>query len=721
MNKTVWLLLTLVALPLHAQSILSTLNQYQGNLGPGPSTVSGGSPEIRTPESTSRIESVSSSASTGTCEENEQTSLPLSYVTSLIQARQGQLEVSYDSRRGRLTVSAPDMIRNCESMMKWEMKVKTEAGQPKLYAIEAKIKTGDNCTPEGCEYRFAKVEAGTFRGWQTTRLKPNLSGFEECLKQAGVIENGHVKTDALFTGPLNQPFEGITESGDVQFVSHGPVGQMVRAKHAFRSQDRCDYFESINPTFTRVVSTRDQENARLQAEVAELRRCRPAEYARVADFMERYENMAGLLTDIRDDLIEKAAKDATKRIEEGRYTEDDLKVIQDFERYMVNPLIQRAGRLYEELRDLTGAEQTAKRNELKVVLDKLKEYNTRPYLTAALTRKLIADGRFDEAEKMNGLKITLDTYSKLGTRVNGAVVTPESASTIVLRSKESFHRELETERENYSIRTGETRGRSNHYRDLSRTLRNNIEIRTRNFTAELQDEFGRVQQPNGHCYRYFRNTQRCIQDSMTRIQELQNLLRQYNRVDSERAAEYDEKARQYGEMEAQGRRHVAAQNGEELPPERPVAAQDNTIPARRQNEGGYNFDYQGGQPQQNMVGNFQNMVGQWGQQQQMMNPNPYPMYGQNMNGMYGGYGNYGMQQPPFMGQQAFGMNPTYNIAGGYNFQYGGGGQQQPMGGYNPSPYGQPGYGYGPQGGPGGAPAGYWGQPYSAFGMPSFYR
>ena len=182
-------MLSLVTIPLHAQSLLSTLNQHQEELEsetkapvtdpkkakakkPGPAEVSSSG--------------VSASVNAAKCDENDQTSLPLSYVTSLILSKGGHLDVNYDPRKSTVTVAAPDMISNCSSMIEWKLKEQEIAGA-RAYAIEAKLKEGDNCTDQGCEYKVAKVEGGAFKEYQRMTLKPTLKGFEECLSKAGVI------------------------------------------------------------------------------------------------------------------------------------------------------------------------------------------------------------------------------------------------------------------------------------------------------------------------------------------------------------------------------------------------------------------------------------------------------------------------------------------------------------------------------------------------------
>ncbi len=613
MHKIPFFLLSLVAVQAQAQSILSSLTQHQGAL-PATQSRPNGTPgqTVRTttaPEVTPS--QVSRSSGAARCEENDQTSLPLNFVTSLLQERDPQLRILHDGRSGRLTVSAPEMIGNCSSMLEWTLKKPEIQGQ-RAYALEVKIKQGENCTPEGCTYRVAKVENGEFKEHQSMVLKPTMKGFEECLQKSGVVVNGRVVPGAIYTTPVNERFDGVDASGKLYFLSHGPASPLLRARHgSFEYIDGCDHYEAAHPTLRNLVSADDAERQRLDAEAARLRDCRPEEYARLADFIDRYEGYAGELGQVRDRLILEAAKKAATNIEAGRFNDEDMRVINDFDRYIVQPKIERARALYEEMIELEGDAKKAKQDELVAALAEISALNRRPYFMSSHITRLVRDGRFDEAERINNLKLSLEHHQRLGARQDNVVITPGVASQRIAAGRQAFGRALVVERERYEYRTGQSSGRAAENEALARRMRNNIQVRNQNFMAEMQEEAARAQQPNGYCYRYWRNAQRCVQETMERLQELQALLTHYNNVDEERAREYDAKAREYGELEAQGRRHVAQQNGEEVPaeqPRTPARTEDTTVAPSRprtagapapqvQDPGPYRFPF----PQPGMV------------------------------------------------------------------------------------------------------------------------
>lgn len=692
MKKLSILMLPLITMPALGSSILSTLSQYQDSLKV-PSTSSGSSDEVAKPGSNVsskpdvKPSSSSVSSASSQCTEKDQTSLPLSYVISLMQEKNAKLDFVHDPRAGTLTITGADMIGNCSSMLEWRLKQPEIEGK-KSYAIEVAIKEGKDCTSSGCSYDVAKVSKGEFQDFEAMNFKPTLKGFEECLQKSGVVAGGKVVPGAIYNSPIKEKFSGLEHSGKLVFLAHGPSSNQVKPKYGLEFVDGCDRYETAHPQIKTLLTLEDAERERLDAEASKLKECKADEYHKLADFIEKYENYSSELGDIRDRLILEAAKKAAEAVQSGKYTEEDLKVLSDFERYVVTPKVEQATAIYEQMIELEGDAKAAKQEELKAVLAQIKTFKQKPYFTAIHTRKLLDDGRFEEAEKLNGILLVMDSYQNLGSKQNNVVITPGLASQKVSSGRASFKSLLETEKEKYEYKTGQSSGKASYYSELAQRMRSNINVRNQNFNAEIQSEYERVQQPNGYCYKYWRNAQKCIQDTAQRIQELQALLSHYNNIDTERAAEYDAQSKHYGELEAQGRRYVAAQNGEEVPEEKPEVATtptpavNTTVPTpRAQDNQTYSFNYNQGQMPQQQA--------QMTPQQYQYPMNPYAQ--QNM---------FMQQQSPYGYQQQAGQ-----YGGAYNFNWNGGAavQQQQQ---NPYMYNQQ--------------QGYWQQPYQSYNMYSMY-
>jgi hypothetical protein len=732
------LLLFIIAIPVKAETFLGALQQYQSSLP----AASASSPGAANAGNEVTAPSTSVSVSNATCEEDskKQNSLPLSFLTGLVLQQKAELNVNHDPSSGRLRISAPaPMIGNCANMLKWNLDQNEIEGK-KTYSVSVKFKDDGNCTTDEagvkkCSYRVAKVAGGN-TSYEQMNFEPTILGFQACMEATGVVVNGSVVPAAIDRKSIDESFSGLQESGQLLFLSNGKITASM-ADNEFRfgkvRQNGCDVYEKIHPTITAVYSTSELERQRLDQQAEELRSCPVNEYQRVADFLDRYDSYVDTLGEVRDNLIMQAAKSLAKKIADNKLeevTDEDWKVINDFERYIVDPKRQKMAELFESMQSLEGSALAAARTEMQKIRAELDALTKPPYFQKVQVERLLAAGKFEAAEKMEGIRIAVAETIKIGKQEGNRTVTPDMAMERIAIAKGKLTSQVATARENYDIRTGATTGMSQTYRDLSAAMRRNIDSRTQNYGQEIQSEYARIQQ-GGYCYRYFRNTQKCIQDSMERIQELQTALQHYNKIDMERAAEYDQKAQQYGTMEQEGRVYVAKQNGEEAPS---APAADTTVPGRRSEE----------QDASQAAAAQQAMMPPWMMQQQtpygnqsMMNmqSNPYgQMYGQNSSwmgqagfngnfGFQGGMGSnfMGMQQPQMgnvgvnwlaMGQQGMGqqgmygnqMYPMYgNQMGGQMYgqqpmygqqQYGMPYMQQPMGqmGYMPQAYNYPNFG-----------------------------
>lgn len=696
------LMLSVLAVPGQAQSVLGPLRDYQKEIPSTNSSTDG--------TTTVKSEPIVKTKTSVTCME-DQTSLPLAYISALILENDGKLELRHDSRSGSLKVKSPEMISNCSAMINWVSSAKVVEGK-KIYSIEAKIKEGENCVDGVCDYPVAKVEKGQVKNFEKIKLKSNMAGFENCLEQSGVIKEGKVVADAIYPSSINEKFEGYKETGDVVFLSHGSSSNLVKAKYGeFIDVDKCDFTEKISPEGFVVRSLADEESERIGLEKKSVESC--GDYNKIADFIEKYQDYADELNLIRDNLILEAVKKSAKAITDGKYTEDDLKAIADFQKYIVQPKIDRANALYNEAQELEGDEKKIRLEEMKKILAELALYNQAPYISAGVVQKLEADGRFDDAHKTNGIKALIVSHARLGATENGVVITPDVAKLKVENINKLYASDLEGKKEKYEIRTGQTSGQARAYYDLSSRMRQNIQVRTQNFSQEINSEYARIQ-PGGFCYRPYRNTQRCIQDSQQRIQDLQAELQHFNKVDAERAVEYEQKGKEYAALEKEGREYVARQNGEPVP----EVNDDYTSPTQR-NDQGYTFDYQGYQQQQ------QQPQYQQQQYQQQQGYNPYQQQQQGYGAQYSMGGNFGANMGGQYGYYNQGFNPYQQQQGGYNFNFQGGQQPQQQQ-YNP--YQQAGmFGGGQQmnpfqqqGGYGQGQQGYWGSPYQAYGNYNMY-
>ena len=676
------LVLSAFAISASAANLLDALEQHQSSLAPEPGATQD-RPQAGISAPTTRPSDVDTR-----CDEDTQTSLPLKYLTGLLLQKDAKLDINHNASSGNLEISsAAKMIGNCNSMIDWTLRVNEIDGQ-KTYAVEVKFKEGESCPSEIADagdkkcYRVAMMKDGSFDKFDVKPFSNDIRGFQKCLEASGVVgADGKINSAAIFKQPVQQKFSGLEETGKLVFLSHGPVSSQVDPRFGLERVNRCDVYEKIHPNIGMVYSTADLQAQRMAQDADALRNCKPEEYQRLVDFIERNGNIQDLNA-IRDNLIQQAAQALAKKIAENKeLNEEDLKVIADFERYIIEPLRIEIGNKFNEIEGLPDSEKPAARAKLTELKNKLLSFSKAPFFQRAHVEKLMAKGLFDEAEKMEGIRITIGEASKIG-RNGNQVVTPDQARIAISNAREQLKTNLAVEREKHEIRTGVITDRSATYRGLAQTMRDNIRKRTENYTREIQLEYARIQQPNGYCFKYFRNTQKCIQDSVQRIQELQTSLAHYNKIDNERATQYDQQAAEYAKMEAEGRRVSGQESPEDSQPTDTTA-----VPPRSEDQA--------------QAAAAAQMVpqGMMMPQQPYMNPmmmqqqNPYAnMYGQQGGWMGQAGFNAGFGYQGTMGQNFMGMPQQYGSVGvnwfGMGQQLGGQmGMNQGLYGMQ-SPYGQ---------------------------------
>jgi len=650
-------------------------------------------------------------ASSNTCLD-EQTSLPLSFIKGLILGEKKELLIGQEPTNDMLKIKSPEyMISNCSNMLEWKLESKTIDGKV-IHAIVAEIQKenckekkcsdGEKCNNKICNYKVSEKGKDGPHAIEI-EVEPNLNGFKNCLEKTGVIKDNKIVQSAIHPYSLDLSFRVPKESGELYFLSRGK--QSTEFSKEFIHTQGCDHYEYAHPRVRAILTEEDAEKKNLDEEANKLKECN--EYSQVTDFIQKYQEYASELGEIAKKLLLEAAKKSASAIKSGKYTDEDLKVIEDFNKLVVEPKINEAVKLHDEWVSLTGDDKKTKKSELDKVLSEISSYGKDPYFLSLHTNKLVSDGKFEEAEKLNSMKLTIQHHQRLGAKENNVVITPAVAAERVKNNQNLFSQYLETEREKYDYRTGQSSGKAEYYANLRKRMNDNIQARTENYRDEIQAELARTQPPAGYCYRYFRNTQRCIQESQERVQELVSLLQHYNNVDKERFEEYDELAKQWGGLEEEGRRYIATQNGEEPPVESKtyiLTGEDETTeaPARRDppRSDSYNFDYNPG-AQQNP---------QYYQQQSQMTPQQYnyPVNPYQYNNMFSQQNPYSNFNQPFLGQQSFAPNyqNSYQQTGVYNFNWNNPGNymQQPF----PS-----------QQQPGQLP--YWNQPYQAYGNFQMYR
>jgi|GEM_PF-2499665 len=684
MKKTLFLMVTISLSQSWAGPLDKLREKNKGAVSPGSSDIS--SPTATTTSL--------SSAPQKTCDDEKQYSLPLSMVQSLI-VGDGNFAIDHNPASGELKLSSPKYIQNCSSMIEWKMEKKVVNSRAQ-YAFEARLKDPE-CDQDGknCKYKFTKFENGEAKTLsQEFEKSPN--GLVACLKAAGVInEKNDPVQENYFTTKLEAKFSGANQSGNIVFMTEG--------KSTLSDQqnpgegivyDGCKRYEK-GLALSEIESFSDKQRREKDEQISKLQsikadKCNPEEFNSITSFLENNPGFTQI-ENIRDQVVLANLKKVLEKLQKdpGSLVASDLKVFEDFKKYLLDPKVKEIKDLYAQLEDAEGEEKTRLQNEIDQKVADLRK-NT-DSLKPLFVDKLIQRGEFETAEILNSSIVIADAYKKIGKKELGVLSTPAIADKKIANQQELFKEKLEKEREYFGIRTGQEQGKSEYYADLVKSMRENLELRTQNYTEEIKAEYARTQ-PGGYCYAYFRNTTKCVQDSFARIAELQELLKKFNTVDSERLKEYGEKQSFYEKLEAEGRRAIALAEGVDV--KEPEKKEDKKPVNDGKNV--YSFDFNQGQQaalqsaqqyqQQSQASTISSMLQLTGNSSFNGNVNPYQ--GQVSGGAY-----LGQQSYPYQNQYypQYSAGPAFNGGGNYQFNWNGSSQyqpygQQPMYGGNQMPY-----------------------------------
>ena len=644
MKKTLIVLLSFCALSAIADT-RSELRAYQRSLGAsGPA--SPGSP-ARPGVVTAGPERLTTVTR---CDEPRQTSLPLSSLLDLVLDADPKITVDHDPRGGVLTVSGPEMIGNCNAMIEPKLKGKEISGRM-TYAIEFAFKQGEECTfvkdaagadttvIKDCKYKIKKKVGDEITNLEPS-FEPSLTGFRKCLTDSGVIKaDGKINADGIYPEGINFPFGNVKDSGDVVFMSHGQSSVTERAAYgSFLMNDGCDYFEKISANGVRVYSAEETDNLSLQAQADSLRSCPLDQLTQLSDFIERNPAFNDLVAH-RESLLLDAAKASARKFAAGSPSDEDFAVLDSFNKYILQPKIEEMKALYAEIQSLqSGPDKTAKQTRLNALKAELASFNQRPYFESAQVDKLMAEGNFDAAEKLYGIRVSMAVFAKLGQKVNNVDITAESAESQISQIRVQFSNNIVTEKEKFEIRTGQSSGQTVAMAEAALTIRQAIQQ-----LAQERQEL--IQEAQQRCSQYWVNRQNCmadLQDDLADIQEEAVALQA-------EATEIDGKVRSYAELEAKGCVAAAQQNGERVT-ERECRSRLNQQVAQITSQA--QQGQQGQQGQQQQLAQQQAMMQQQQQQQQqLMMQQQTSLYPQNSGFSFSGNLGLGMQSPQmYMGQ-----------------------------------------------------------------------
>ena len=290
--------------------------------------------------------------------------------------------------------------------------------------------------------------------------------------------------------------------------------------------------------------------------------------------------------------------------------------------------------------------------------DELNSYRRAPYPTSAEVDRLAAAGRFDEAELLNGIVLTISNYRRLGGEDRNVRITPRVASNNVEDGKEEYRDGLRQSRVDWDVRTGRITGRSEHYTSIAASLERDIVARGRDFPARIQQQYARINSCYGQAMQFSQSTQACIASIMACIERLQRQQQTWDEQDRRNISLMRSRASHYAGLEAEARRLGTSDDDDREPASE--TGQDDLEDMPRRNPTVAEVPENGGQQWYGQGQGQQQGPNTWG--------NTLMPQGQGQ-GWYGqGQGQGQFQQPQggqgwYNGQQQFGAQGNFNQFG----------------------------------------------------------
>lgn len=610
-----------------------------------------------------KVDSKTSSFETSkVCSDKDQTSLPLRYLLGLFREKGTELSVTHDPSSGILNVKGGTMIGNCHSMLDFQI---SEPDGELPYRLEAKIKK--NCDSSTCNYKVIK-------GGEEVELpfSPTLTGFKECLKATGVInESGKVEKDKIALVDFNITKKDVFESGELWFASHGPEALKVKgvySKENKKTGDGCYYYEDPIKNGFKIYSEEETSYNRAKSEFEAL--CNVTNYKVIDGKIEQFnefKEFQGMLVGIRNKLIEDEVKALAATLKTTKdYSDLDITVLKDFHEKIIEPLKFEIVEKFKEYLQESGDVKFQKERELKALQDELLKYSKTPYLDSLALKNLQdsegknaplhLDSWYTNVLSLNKSLNTIASYQNLkGTNSEGKKRSPLTQDKEINDKQAIFARSLADVRYKHEIRNNIVEGNpSESYYQRKEELLQNVRNRNEELNRLVSEELQYIQ---SYCYNpnnYWLNRQQCVQESQENIMVWKERVQKMNQRDLEEAQRQGAKGDEFRVVEA---KRDGRSNSRKTSSESEMVF-DFTNPRSTQTQNSQ-FQY-----------NWQNQGYQ----------NPWMNFNQQQP-----WGGYQTQQPWGYGQNSWGGNFSIGAGAGYQNGYFGM-PQQSFGGYGQYPY-----------------------------------
>lgn len=328
------------------------------------------------------------------CTADQQTSLTYKFFLSLLVNE--KMSVVPNSEDGTLSISTGKMVGNCNSMLSFGH---TPPQDGRSHLVQIGIKRPNGCTGDVCEYDAYTGESGVAVGSpKKVSVAPNYEGFVQCLKDTGALnEDMTINGDSIVLVEENRIFSGLTDTDQVWFYSHGPLGAKDGGVYSGnkKKENTCRYYEDIKEGGLTFYSKYDANRNRKKTLFDEI--CKSGDYRLIEQHLPDFGEfvfMKNILEQVRNLYLEKEVKDLHKELAkkngDGKldYSELDAdkyqRVIGDFYSKIIVPKRIEIERLIREIQETPdGREKKKLKDDLNKQTKELLAYAKAPYLNYA--------------------------------------------------------------------------------------------------------------------------------------------------------------------------------------------------------------------------------------------------------------------------------------------------------------------------------------------------
>lgn len=477
------------------------------------------------------------------CKADQQTSLP--YKTFLLLFKNRDLNISHSSSTGKIMMNGGDMIGNCSDMIRYNFSKPNSQRNSYLFQVEIKIPTG---CPQGekCNYTVYKGEDGIAVDEEVKQYEPNYFGFEQCLKDTGVIsENGSVDKSKIAWSDFNYVQDNADETAPLWFYSHGPKANQVGGVYSDNKlkENSCGFYEDITEGGMTLLSKADERRINKENLFNEI--CNSGDYKRIDQLLpefREYQEMYNILKEIRNIELKKEVQNLHKELAAKDLSELDAdnfkRVTSDFYRYVIDEKRKDLDKAILRLSKANSKNKKIKQKQVDALIKELMVLNRAPYLNQSDFKKMknfefkapLHKEAWREAalNVYKGNNVTYNYTRFAGDKKDGYSTGRRSLKVVRKDIQNDVAEQKNKIEELGELAENPKKSYAAEKRQKVQSVLKSVQLNNQGLQQYVQSE---MQYLYSHCYnqnKYWVNRQRCAQEVQLNVQEATMYTQQFN-------------------------------------------------------------------------------------------------------------------------------------------------------------------------------------------------